>query len=153
MTATSTAASSTADLSKSKNSSVFDLHGSSNNGHGPHPDDIYGGDAVTSSSGLRLSEIDRAIELRGPGLTPPESFIDRNESQLPPVDTGKDAWLFLAACFAMEALVWGFAFTFGIFQDYYSTHEPFKGEKNIAVVGTMAMVPSLLSPHHLPADL
>lgn len=30
-----------------------------------------------------------------------------NESQLPPVDGGKDAWLFLAACFVIEALVWG----------------------------------------------
>jgi hypothetical protein len=27
--------------------------------------------------------------------------------QLPPVDGGKDAWLFLAACFIIEALVWG----------------------------------------------
>jgi len=26
---------------------------------------------------------------------------------LPPVDGGKDAWLFLAACFVAEALVWG----------------------------------------------
>jgi hypothetical protein len=26
---------------------------------------------------------------------------------LPPADTGKDAWLFLAACFVMEAMVWG----------------------------------------------
>jgi hypothetical protein len=26
---------------------------------------------------------------------------------LPPVDGGKDAWLFLAACFMIEALVWG----------------------------------------------
>jgi hypothetical protein len=28
-------------------------------------------------------------------------------SSLPPVDGGKDAWFFLAACFAIEALVWG----------------------------------------------
>jgi hypothetical protein len=27
--------------------------------------------------------------------------------QLPPVDGGKDAWLFLTACFIIEALVWG----------------------------------------------
>lgn len=27
--------------------------------------------------------------------------------QLPPTDTGKDAWLFLAACFTLETLVWG----------------------------------------------
>lgn len=31
----------------------------------------------------------------------------RQEFSLPPVDGGKDAWLFLAACFAVEALVWG----------------------------------------------
>ncbi|GMG53401.1 unnamed protein product [Aspergillus oryzae var. brunneus] len=30
-----------------------------------------------------------------------------DELQLPPVDGGKDAWLFLAAGFVMEALVWG----------------------------------------------
>ncbi|XXH03946.1 hypothetical protein Hte_010354 [Hypoxylon texense] len=63
----------------------------------------------------------------------------RQEFSLPPVDGGKDAWLFLAACFAIEALVWGFPFAFGVFQDYYSTHEPFAGSPNIAVVGTCAM--------------
>ena len=29
------------------------------------------------------------------------------DSALPTVDGGKDAWLFLAACFVVEALVWG----------------------------------------------
>jgi len=29
------------------------------------------------------------------------------ESNLPPVDGGKEAWLFLAASFVVEALVWG----------------------------------------------
>lgn len=29
------------------------------------------------------------------------------EFSLPPVDGGKDAWMFLAASFVMEALVWG----------------------------------------------
>ncbi|KAL1963328.1 hypothetical protein VTN77DRAFT_8449 [Rasamsonia byssochlamydoides] len=70
-----------------------------------------------------------------------------NEAQLPPVDGGKDAWLFLGACFIIEALVWGFTFAFGIFQDYYSTHEPFKGSGNIAVIGTCAMgVSYILAP-------
>lgn len=32
---------------------------------------------------------------------------DQQEFSLPPVDGGKHAWLFLAACFAIEALVWG----------------------------------------------
>ena len=31
----------------------------------------------------------------------------RHEFSLPPVDRGKDAWLFLTACFLIEALVWG----------------------------------------------
>lgn len=61
------------------------------------------------------------------------------ELSLPPVDGGKDAWMFLAASFVVEALVWGFPFSFGVFQDYYSTHEPFKGSSNIAVIGTCAM--------------
>ncbi|KAK3340688.1 major facilitator superfamily domain-containing protein [Neurospora tetraspora] len=60
-------------------------------------------------------------------------------SQLPPVDGGKDAWLFLAACFVVEALVWGFPYSFGVFQDYYSTHPPFSASSNLAVIGTCAM--------------
>ncbi|KAK2058092.1 major facilitator superfamily transporter [Colletotrichum caudatum] len=58
---------------------------------------------------------------------------------LPPVDGGKQAWLFLAACFAVEMLVWGFPFAFGVFQNHYSTNPPFAGQPNIAVIGTCAM--------------
>lgn len=29
------------------------------------------------------------------------------EFSLPPTDGGKDAWLFLAACWSVEALIWG----------------------------------------------
>jgi len=36
-----------------------------------------------------------------------EDGMQRHEFSLPPVDGGKDAWLFLAACFAVDALVWG----------------------------------------------
>ena len=31
----------------------------------------------------------------------------RQDFSLPPVDGGKDAWFFLAACFMLEGLVWG----------------------------------------------
>ncbi|KAJ5820301.1 hypothetical protein N7474_005892 [Penicillium riverlandense] len=79
--------------------------------------------------------------------TPPErttnatrlSNINDGTQQLPPIDRGINAWLFLAACFTMEALVWGFAFTYGVFQAYYSEIEEFKNSGNIAVVGTCAM--------------
>lgn len=33
--------------------------------------------------------------------------VTEQEFSLPPTDRGKDAWLFLAACWAVEALVWG----------------------------------------------
>jgi len=69
-----------------------------------------------------------------------ETQTERHEFSLPPVDHGKDAWFFLAACFMSEALVWGFPFAFGVFQNYYSTHEPFAGSANIAIIGTCAMV-------------
>lgn len=36
-----------------------------------------------------------------------DSISDPHEINLPPVDTGKQAWLFLAACFIFEALIWG----------------------------------------------
>lgn len=42
--------------------------------------------------------------------SPEESCEESNEIEaqsLPPVDSGKDAWLFLVACFMIECLVWG----------------------------------------------
>ncbi|KAI0862726.1 MFS general substrate transporter [Xylaria cubensis] len=58
------------------------------------------------------------------------------EFSLPPVDGGKEAWLFLAACFVVDSLIFGFAFSFGVYQDYYSQNAPFASSGNIAVVGT-----------------
>lgn len=91
--------------------------------------------------------------------------ISSEEPSLPPVDRGKDAWLFLAACWVVEAVTFGdllpklchapprgftealltrgtlgFGFSFGIFQDYYSSHEPFSSSKSIAVIGTTTSV-------------
>lgn len=36
-----------------------------------------------------------------------DGVSDTHEINLPPADTGKHAWLFLAACFVFEALIWG----------------------------------------------
>lgn len=44
---------------------------------------------------------DAEAELESPTAPTPHEFY------LPPVDRGKDAWLFLAASFVIEALVWG----------------------------------------------
>ncbi|PGH00982.1 hypothetical protein AJ79_08046 [Helicocarpus griseus UAMH5409] len=76
-----------------------------------------------------------SLEEKGVGI---DDSQDHQAVQLPPIDSGKDAWLFLAACFFMEALVWGFAFTYGVFQAYTS-NDLFKDSRNIAVIGTCAM--------------
>ncbi|KAH8646907.1 major facilitator superfamily domain-containing protein [Xylariales sp. PMI_506] len=57
---------------------------------------------------------------------------------LPPMDRGIDAWKFLLGSFAIEAILWGFAANFGVFQDYYSQQPEFEGNDKIAVIGTVA---------------
>lgn len=68
-----------------------------------------------------------------------ENYSGNDEFFLPEVDGGTAAWLFLAACFTVEALVWGFPFSFGVFQDYYTQLKPFSENPNgIAAIGTTA---------------
>lgn len=63
----------------------------------------------------------------------------RTEFTLPPADRGKAAWLVVIGGFIVEALLWGFAFTFGLFQEYYTNLPQFKGqESQIATIGTAA---------------
>ncbi|KIX98653.1 uncharacterized protein Z520_05954 [Fonsecaea multimorphosa CBS 102226] len=56
---------------------------------------------------------------------------------LPPVDGGRAAWLFLSGSFCIEMLLWGFPFSFGVLQDYYSTHPPISRQATgISAIGT-----------------
>lgn len=100
-------------------------------------------DADTIELGIRATPGDRAQILPLENSEPPNSdtynFSQRQEFSLSPVDGGRDAWLFLAAAFMVETLVWGFPFAYGVFQEHYSTHAPFAGSRNIAVIGTCAM--------------
>ncbi|KAL1610737.1 hypothetical protein SLS60_002407 [Paraconiothyrium brasiliense] len=58
---------------------------------------------------------------------------------LPPADSGRQAWTFLAVCFLLEAVVWGFPFAFGVFQKYYASAELFKDDSTgLAAIGTTA---------------
>ncbi|OGE54207.1 hypothetical protein PENARI_c006G01711 [Penicillium arizonense] len=77
----------------------------------------------------------------------PEKFdgISTEEERLPPVDGGIQAWMFLAACVMLEALIWGFAFAFGVFEKYYRDLEDFQGSDMVAVIGTCATGISYLS--------
>ncbi|THU90977.1 MFS general substrate transporter [Dendrothele bispora CBS 962.96] len=47
-----------------------------------------------------------------------------NESSLPPMDGGLQAWSYLIASFFVEVIVWGFPITFGVFLDDY-LNDPF----------------------------
>ncbi|KAJ5511023.1 Major facilitator superfamily domain general substrate transporter [Penicillium expansum] len=78
----------------------------------------------------------------------PEKFDESSTDdgqKLPPVDGGFHAWMFLAACTMLEALIWGFAFAFGVFQKYYHDHEAFQDSGMVAVIGTCATGISYLS--------
>ncbi|KAG7006412.1 hypothetical protein G7Y79_00015g040020 [Physcia stellaris] len=104
--------------------------------------------APTTESQLALHDLVPPFEIvdvdeshvRTTGSQVQQHRFPETQASLPAVDGGKGAWLFLAGSFFIEALVWGFPFSFGVFQDYYSTHEPFSNEQTgIAVIGTSAM--------------
>lgn len=59
---------------------------------------------------------------------------------LPPYDRGRKAWSCVAAALMFDGVVWGFPLTFGIFQAYYQSTEPFEGNAYIPVVGTLVTV-------------
>lgn len=41
-------------------------------------------------------------------------------SSLPPVDGGRQAWLFLTGATVIEVLVWGLPFSVGVLREYWS---------------------------------
>ena len=82
---------------------------------------------------------DIEIELSNLHSVPLNDNSRREGSALPRADGGKDAWLALALCFVLEALVWGFPIAFGVFQTYYHTHEPFNRDPSgVAAISTAA---------------
>lgn len=63
---------------------------------------------MSSLSEIALSDLTtERDEPRGLQLDDLDNVNDTPEFSLPCADGGKDAWLFLAACFIVEALVWG----------------------------------------------
>jgi len=67
---------------------------------------------------------------------PLETRSSRAQYALPPTDQGFYAWIALAGAFLSNALIWGFALSFGILQEYYASHEPFASQGGIAAIGT-----------------
>ncbi|KAF8703642.1 Major Facilitator Superfamily, partial [Rhizoctonia solani] len=70
-----------------------------------------------------------------------DSLPDHEGLSLPPIDKGFAAWSFVAAAFMLETLVWGFGFTYGVFQEYFLHHRTFgdASEAAIGAVGTVSL--------------
>jgi hypothetical protein len=62
---------------------------------------------MAASTPRRTSTDDYNTELNAVNLHHDEVAAVEAGSSLPPVDTGKDAWLFLSSAFVMDILVWG----------------------------------------------
>ena len=62
-----------------------------------------------------------------------------NGSSLLPADRGKAAWFFLAGGFAVEALAWGFPFSFGVFEEFFISRDTFSTSSGISAIGTTAL--------------
>ncbi|KAJ7739059.1 MFS general substrate transporter [Mycena maculata] len=65
-----------------------------------------------------------------------------NGSALPPTDGGFGAWSFLAAAFIVEAIVWGFPNSYGVFLDSYLQDPRFASQNRatslLPLVGTLS---------------
>ena len=84
---------------------------------------------VTPGGDVELQDIDIAHQ----------GQQERVQVVLPDADEGFQAWALLAGCFVINVLIWGFAFSFGVLQEYYTNHEPFSSNPSgIATIGTVA---------------
>ena len=80
-------------------------------------------------------------ELREATLTDDGDLQPVQSQSLPPVDSGKAAWLFLLGCFVIELVLWGFPFSFGVFQVYYNSHPPISLESgSVSAIATTCSV-------------
>ncbi|KEF56024.1 uncharacterized protein A1O9_07604 [Exophiala aquamarina CBS 119918] len=69
-----------------------------------------------------------------------------------PTDRGASAWLVLFGAFLLEGLVWGFVYSYGIFQEFYSRSQEFHSpDTRLPLVGTISSgLMFLCSPVLLP---
>ncbi|SMR60092.1 unnamed protein product [Zymoseptoria tritici ST99CH_3D1] len=65
------------------------------------------------------------------------AFPSHSQSALPPTDEGYLAYIALAGAFVNNALIWGFALSFGVLQEHYTNNPPFNAAPGgIAAIGT-----------------
>ncbi|KAI9044845.1 major facilitator superfamily domain-containing protein [Aspergillus affinis] len=104
----------------------------------PYPRSTNSDAYLATSSGIELHSVPardgQSNEASDDGVPGSRGF------SLPPVDEGKDAWLCLMGAFVLEMVVWGFAFSSGVLQDYYTSTEPFsRNTASASVIGSCCM--------------
>ncbi|KAL1409635.1 hypothetical protein Q8F55_003631 [Vanrija albida] len=69
------------------------------------------------------SYVDLELSVLGqtPGGSTDEVNLEREVAALPPVDGGRDAWLFLLSATLVETTVWGLPYTVGVLHAFWST--------------------------------
>ncbi|KIM40029.1 hypothetical protein M413DRAFT_190559 [Hebeloma cylindrosporum] len=69
------------------------------------------------------------------------SSQDLDNPHLPPVDQGRRAWVFCICACIFEAFIWGWNGTYGVFQDFYTSHPPFNTSSTaaVSVIGTASL--------------
>ncbi|KAK4935188.1 hypothetical protein LTR10_023719 [Elasticomyces elasticus] len=101
-------------------------------------------DYIQARLAYSMAATHASSEVEMPELDPNRYGVDQQSAtsearaaSLPPADRGRSAWMFLAGCFIIEMLLWGFPFSFGVLNDYYTTHPPISRNANeVSAVGT-----------------
>nr|VWP01489.1 Cytochrome P450 monooxygenase CYP52X1 [Ganoderma boninense] len=60
--------------------------------------------------------------------------------ELAPVDRGVRAWTFCFCSFVLETMIWGFCFSFNVFQNYYTAHPPFNSSSSISIAAVSHLI-------------
>ncbi|WVQ65916.1 uncharacterized protein L199_004094 [Kwoniella botswanensis] len=83
------------------------------------------------------------VETGNAALRSQEQLNDHQIEALPPVDGGKQAWLFLIGATYMETLIWGLPFSIGILHVYW-TNTLFQGQGASAITLAATLQTGLL---------
>ncbi|CAE6378694.1 unnamed protein product [Rhizoctonia solani] len=99
---------------------------------------------VSTTVSRRSSTGDSACSLGETLRNDPEDNVNHGEKSfddIPPMDRGFEAWTFVASAFVLETLIWGFGFTYGVFQEYFTREKTFTNasEAALGAIGTLAL--------------
>lgn len=88
-------------------------------------------------------EVQAQLELRSVrGRGTPSLRESIEEPNLPPTDSGWQAWTFLATATTMETLIWGMGNAYGTFQEYHerSPDSPLYGSSRASITATGTLI-------------